>query len=126
MYIFYNNNPAGLRIGDCVVRAISAALNQPWERTYIDLCIEGFMFRDMPSANAVWASYLRSKGFLRHSLPDNCPDCYTIADFARDHKTDVYVVATGSHAVCVKGGNILDNWDSSGETAAYFFAKEKG
>lgn len=102
MYIFYNNNPSGLKIGDCVVRAISTALNQPWERTYIDLCIEGFMFADMPNANQVWASYLRSKGFLRHSLPDNCPDCYTIADFARDHKNGVYVVATGSHAVCVK------------------------
>ena len=64
MYIFYNNSPSGLKIGDCVVRAISTALNQPWERTYVGLCIEGFMFRDMPNANAVWASYLRSKGFL--------------------------------------------------------------
>lgn len=126
MYIFYNNNPEGIRIGDCVVRAISAALNQPWERTYIDLCIEGFMFHDLPNANAIWASYLRSKGFVRRSLPDNCPDCYTIADFAEAHKNGVYVVATGNHAVCVKDGDILDNWDCSGETAAYYFAKEKG
>lgn len=125
MYIFYNNNPKGLKIGDCVVRAISAALDQSWEKTYIGLTIEGFMLVDMPNANQVWASYLRSKGFARHSLPDTCPDCYTIADFARDHKNGVYVVATGFHAVCVKNGNILDNWDCSQETAAYYFAKEK-
>lgn len=124
MYIFFNNNPSGLKIGDCVVRAISAALNQPWERTYIDLCIEGFMFHDLPNANAIWASYLRSKGFVRRSLPDNCPDCFTIADFAEAHKNGVYVVCTGNHAVCVKNGDILDNWDCSGETAAYYFAKE--
>lgn len=125
MYIFFNNNPSGLKIGDCVVRAISTALGQPWERTYVGLCVEGFMFRDMPNANAVWASYLYSKGFKRRSLPDNCPECYTIADFANEHKNGIYVVATGSHAVCVKGGNILDNWDCSEEIAAYFFEKEK-
>lgn len=126
MYIFVNENPAGLKIGDCVVRAISTALNQPWERTYIDLCIEGFMFSNLLNANEVWASYLAYKGFKRHSLPDTCPICYTVADFAAEHPEGVYVVATGSHAVCVKDGNVLDNWDSSGEVAAYYFAKEKG
>ena len=76
MYIFFNNNPQGLKIGDCVVRAISATMNQSWERTYIDLCIEGFTFRDMPNANNVWDSYLKSKGFKRYVVPNTCPDCY--------------------------------------------------
>lgn len=124
MYIFINKNPSGLKIGDCVVRAISTALNQSWERTYIDLCIEGFMFSNLPNANEVWASYLAYKGFKRHSLPDTCPICYTVADFASEHPEGVYVVATGSHAVCVKDGNVLDNWDSSGEVATYYFSKE--
>lgn len=124
MYIFINKNPSGLKIGDCVVRAISTALDQPWERTYIDLCIEGFMFSNLPNANEVWASYLLSQGFKRYPLPDTCPICYTVADFASEHPEGVYVVATGSHAVCVKDGNVLDNWDSSGEVATYYFSKE--
>ena len=124
MYIFYNNNPAGIRIGDCVVRAISAALQQPWERTYIGLCVEGYMFADMPNSNAVWDSYLRSQGFKRHSLPDTCPACYTVEQFAADYPHGVYVVATGSHAVCIKDGNIYDSWNSSGETATYYYSKE--
>ena len=37
MWIEYLNNPFGLRVGDCVIRAISKALNQSWEKTYIDL-----------------------------------------------------------------------------------------
>lgn len=126
MYVFWNNNPKGIKIGDCVVRAISSALNQPWERTYIDLCIEGFMFADMPNANAVWDSYLRSKGFKRYVIPDTCPDsCYTIGRFAEEHPHGTYIVATGSHVVCVAdGGKILDNWDSSGEIPTYFYSKE--
>jgi hypothetical protein len=123
MYVFFNNNPQGLKIGDCVVRAISAAMNQTWERTYIDLCIEGFMYKDMPNANSVWSSYLRSKGWKRHSIPDTCPDCYTVADFAAEHPEGVYIAATGSHAVCIKDGNIIDNWDSSDETVTYYFER---
>ena len=123
MYIFFNNNPQGLKIGDCVVRAISAAMNQSWERTYIDLCIEGFMYKDMPNANSVWASYLHSKGWKRRSIPDTCPDCYTAADFAAEHPKGVYIAATGSHAVCIKNGNIIDNWDSSDETVTYYFER---
>lgn len=124
MYVFFNNNPKGLKIGDCVVRAISAALNQPWERTYIDLCIEGFMFSDMPNSNAIWASYLRSKGFKRSVIPDTCPDCYTLSQFAREHPEGTYIVCTGSHVACIKNGRLLDTWDSSGETVAYYFTKE--
>ena len=123
MYIFFNNNPQGLKIGDCVVRAISAAMNQSWERTYIDLCIEGFIYKDMPNANSVWASYLHSKGWKRRSIPDTCPDCYTAADFAAEHPDGVYIAATGSHAVCIKNGNIIDNWDSSDETVTYYFER---
>ncbi len=124
MYVFFNNNPKGLKIGDCVVRAISAALNQPWERTYIDLCIEGFMFSDMPNSNAIWASYLRSKGFKRYVIPDTFPDCYTILQFAEEHPEGTFIVATGSHVVCVKEGKILDSWDSSMEIPTYYFIKE--
>ena len=124
MYVYWNNNPNGIHIGDCVVRAISAALNQSWERTYIDLCVEGFTFRDMPNANAVWDSYLRYKGYKRYIIPDTCPNCYTIAQFAEDYPHGIYIVATGTHVVCVKNGNILDNWDSSDQIPTYYYSKE--
>ena len=124
MFLFWNNNPKGLKIGDCVIRAISTALNQTWERTYIDLCIEGFLFADMPNSNAVWSSYLINKGYKRRVVPDTCPNCYTIGQFAEDHPTGTYIVATGSHVVCVKDSQVMDNWDSTGETVAYYFTKE--
>ena len=124
MYIYYNNNPNGIKIGDCVVRAISAALNQPWERTYIDLCIEGYLFANLPNANEVWHSYLVSEGYKRYVIPDSCPNCYTIGHFAEDHPQGIYIVATGTHVVCVKNGNVYDNWNSTGETVAYYYSKE--
>lgn len=124
MYIYYNNNPSGAKIGDCVVRAISAALSQKWQKTYIDLCIEGYIHSDMPNSNTVWSSYLIKHGFKQKFVPDTCPACYTISKFAENHKHGIYIVATGTHAVCVKNGDILDNWNSSNEIVSYYFEKE--
>lgn len=124
MYVYYNCNPAGAKVGDCVIRAISTALNQSWEKTYTELCVEGLQMYDMPNANAVWSSYLRSKGYKRYVIPNTCPDCYTIGQFAEDNPQGTYILATGTHAVCVKDSCVLDSWDSSSEIPTYYFAKE--
>ena len=122
MWIEYNPNPLGKRVGDCVIRAISKALNQSWEKIYIDLCLQGFMLGDLPSSNAVWSAYLKHKAFKRHTIED-CPDCYSVEDFCRDHPTGVYVIGTGSHAVCVCDGCVFDAWNSLSETPVYYFEK---
>ena len=85
MYIFYNPNPSRKLVGDCVVRAISKITGNDWEKTYMDICMHGFMLHDMPSANYVWGSYLHDLGFKKTIIPDTCPECYTIEDFCNDH-----------------------------------------
>lgn len=78
----------------------------------------------MPSANHVWGAYLRRHGFRRYALPDVCPDCYTVADFCRDHPSGVYVLALSGHVVCVEDGDYYDTWDSGAEVPAYYWQKE--
>ena len=111
MWIEYLNNPLGLRVGDCVIRAISNALDASKERAYVELCVQGFMMGDLPSSNAVWSAYLRRKGFKRHTIED-CPDCYSIEDFCQDHPKGVYVIGTGTHAVAIIDGCYYDAWQS--------------
>ena len=123
MWIEYNPNPLGKRVGDCVVRAISKALNKPWQETYTDLCVQGFMLGDLPSSNTVWSVYLKHKGFKRHTV-DDCPDCYSIEDFCQEHPQGVFVIGTGSHTVCVCDGCYYDAWQSGDETPLYYFEKE--
>ena len=123
MWIEYNPNPLGLRVGDCVIRAISKALNESWEKVYIDLCVQGFMMGDLPNSNAIFSAYLRHKGFKRHTIED-CPDCYSVDDFCQDHPKGVFVIGTGTHAVCVIDGCYYDAWQSGRETPVYYFEKE--
>lgn len=125
MYRHYNPNPTGARVGDCTVRAISKAIGEDWARTFCGLCAEGMRLCDMPSANHVWGAYLRRRGFRRHALPDTCPDCYTVADFCREHPSGVYVLAISGHVVCVQDGDYYDSWDSGAEAPAYYWQKEE-
>ena len=124
MWIYQNKNPMNNRVGDCVVRALSTALNQEWEKTYTELCIQGLMFCDLPSSNAVWASYLQHKGFKKKIIPDTCPECYTIKDFCEEHPQGRFVLGTGNHAVAVVDGCVFDTWQSEGELPIYYFEKE--
>ena len=72
MYSYFNPNPIkNKRVGDCVIRAISKALNQSWEDTYIDLTIQGYLMGDLLSSNAVWGAYLKSKGFERDIISND-------------------------------------------------------
>ena len=122
---FYNANPEHHRIGDCVIRAISALTGKSWDEVYKDLSMEGFRRRDMPNANNVWGAYLRGLGYTREIVPDTCQDCYTVADFAQDHPDGKYLLALNQHVVAVDSGCWLDTWDSGNETVMYFWRKDE-
>ena len=123
MWQYINKNPRGRSVGDCTVRAISAATGNGWEETYLDLCLFGLLMADMPSSNSVTTAYLRKKGFRLRTISDDCPDCYTIADFCKDHPQGTYIIGTGSHLTTVIDSVLWDSWDSSNECPVYYFEK---
>lgn len=125
MFIEYNPNPTGRRVGDCAVRAVSKALNIDWENAYALIALNGYQMGDMPSSNSVWGSVLRQNGFYRKSLPESCPDCYTAEDFCRDNPKGIYVLGFGTHVATVVDGNIYDSWDSSKEIPQYFWYRKE-
>lgn len=125
MFIEYNPNPTGRRVGDCAVRAVSKALNVDWENAYALIALNGYQMGDMPSSNSVWGSVLRQNGFYRKSLPESCPDCYTAEDFCRDNPKGIYVLGFGTHVATVVDGNIYDSWDSSKEIPQYFWYRKE-
>ena len=121
MFIEYNPNPRGIHTGDCVIRSICKALDKEWEKVYMELTVKGLEKAMWGDTNAVWEKYLSENGFEMHVLQDTCPDCYTIADFADDHPTGTFIVATGTHVVCVQDGNYFDTWDSGSQIPSYYF-----
>ena len=125
MWEKYNPNPRGKAVGDCTVRAIAKATGSDWESAYIGLMLQGFLMADMPSANAITTAYLKGKGFRRRTIPDTCPECYTVRDFCEDHPKGTFVIGTGSHLTTVVDGCLWDSWDSRNETPVYYFEKSE-
>lgn len=123
-YIYFNPNPNKKNVGDCSIRAIACATGYRWDDIYDLLSAKGRILKDMPSSNAVWGSVLQDLGFRRKAIPNTCPDCYTIGDFAKDHPVGTYIVCTGTHVVCIISGNVFDSWDSTQEVPQYYFVSE--
>ena len=124
LWVHYNPNYKNKTVGDCVVRALSKVLSQSWEETHLSLCIESFCMADMPSSNAVWDSLLKSKGFKREIISNNCRNCYTVEDFCADNPEGVFVVGTGTHAIAIIDGKYFDAWNSGSEHPIYYYRKE--
>ena len=125
MWINYNPNPVGRKVGDCAVRAIAAALDIDWETAYSLIAAAGYSMGDMPSSDSVWGAVLRQNGFYRKAVPNTCPECYTAEDFAEDHPHGTYVLAFGGHVATIKDGDIYDSWDSSKEVPQYFWYRKE-
>ena len=124
MFIEYNPNPTGRRVGDCAVRAVAKALGIDWEQAFALLSSNAYAMGDMPSSDSVWGSVLRQNGFYRSTIPDSCPDCYTAEDFCKDNPRGVYVLGFGGHVATVVNGNIYDSWNSSKEIPIYVWYRK--
>ena len=124
MWIEWNPNPAGRRVGDCAVRAVARALDIDWETAYTKIAAAGYAMADMPSSNGVWGAVLRQNGFYREAIPNTCPDCYTAADFCMEHPKGVYVLGFGTHVATVVDGNLYDSWNSLNEIPQYFWYRK--
>lgn len=133
-FIKFNANPMGNETTDCVVRALSVALNKSWYEIYDDICRFGRTMCDMPNSNVVWKAYLKSIGLKEERVENTCPNCQSVIRFSKEHPQGVYIlstceyevangirVATGSHVVCVMDGNYLDTGDSGLDVPLSFF-----
>lgn len=119
MYRPFNPNPYGKNVGDCVIRAICKATNEEWESVYLDICVQGLLEGDMPSANYVWGKWLMRNGFKRYLV-----DGYTVESFAEENPKGTFILMVNEHAVCVHNGDWYDTFDSANEIPFYFYRKE--
>lgn len=121
MFAKYNPNPEAYRTDDCTIRALTKAFNVSWDEAYDALAEHGRELGDMMHKNWVWGDLLIEKGYSRYALPNTCPRCYTVADFAKDHPIGTYILGTGEHVVAVVDGDWYDTWDSGDEVPIIYY-----
>lgn len=125
---FYNQNPKNKYVGDCVIRAISLATEQTWDKVYEDLCQLGFKMKAMPNEPKVYSKYLKDLGWIKHNQPrlaDNRK--YTGKQFCRiEAKGGKKYLAHigGHHIVCINDKRVWDIWDSTEGCIGNYWTKE--
>ena len=111
---YYNANPKNKHTTDCVVRAICTALDQDYGQTVKELTELWLKTGYEMSEAKCFGKYLESKGFMKHKQPrkpDNTK--YTGKEFVKIFDDVCVANLGGNHTVCIKGGKVLDIWDST-------------
>lgn len=122
---YYNPNPRGRRVGDCSTRALAKAIGgDDWYTAFAAQVAEAALRGDETDADDVWGAALRRRGWKRYVIPNECPECYTVRDFCRDHPQGVYILCPHQHVVCVCNGDWYDTWDSGDTVPIYYWVRE--
>lgn len=122
-YRYLNLNPEKHDTQDCTIRAISLFLNKDWDDVYLNVAAEGLKQKRMPSSDSVWGAYLELEGCMAYRIPHECPYCYSVKEFANEHKRGTYLLKVEGHVVCVINGYYYDTWDSGNEIVLYYWER---
>lgn len=121
---FHNANPKNRITTDCVIRAISTALELPYNTVVMEMaemqCKTGYD----PSENKLIDMYLQSKGWVKKYQPRKIDGKkYTGAEFCQEVKegctwgdgdfTRIVANIGGGHTVAIINGKVWDIWDST-------------
>ena len=112
-WVNYNAHPKGLKVSDCVKRAICTAE----ERDYREVSIELNRFKKISGASQFnddknWKKYLETKGYIKLSFqPVKGEPRVTLNDFCLTHTKGNYIISVAKHLTSVKDGKFYDTWD---------------
>ena len=105
MYDYYNANPMGRDIADCVIRALSVLTNRNWRQVYDELTDlagdVGLMFDRVEFVE----DYLDDR-YLRE-----CHYAKTVGEFAEEHPYGKYAITMNGHITALIDGTIIDTFD---------------
>lgn len=120
LFVFYNRNPDYDIEKDCVVRAISTALDEDYYKTERMLEDVGFCY-ECEELEVGCYSYLleRVLGF----------DVYggngrKVSSIVEEYPDKTLLIRVPGHLTCAIYGNLYDTWDCSDETVDRFWIVE--
>lgn len=101
---YYNANPYGNDISDCVVRSLAVLTNRSWREVYDELTDlagnEGLTFDRVEFV----------EDYLDERYPRECHYSKTVEEFAREYPYGRYAVTMDGHITAIINGTIIDTF----------------
>lgn len=131
---YYNANPKNKLAGDCVIRAICTALEEPYEKVYRELLEVSLKCGYVLNEKKCYERYLKEKGWVKHEQPrkwDNTKFtgeewCYEVKSVVYDRRTSwdrIIAHIGGHHTVAIIKGRVWDTWDSTDGCIGNYWTK---
>lgn len=123
-FIRYNNNPRSRKAADCVVRALSLALDKSWYQIYRELSELGLEECRMINEPDLYQLYLKKQDLEKQRMPKR-PDNtrYTVKEFANElaDPDKIYILSIAHHITVIKNKDLYDTWDCSHKSVGNYW-----
>lgn len=107
MFKYYNANPFGNNISDCVIRSISVLTNRDWHDVYDELSDlagdVGLLFSNVEFV----------ENYLDRRYDRECHYAKTVGEFAKERPYGRYAVTMDNHITAIVNGDVIDSFDPS-------------
>ena len=126
-YHFHNANPKGKNANDCVYRAISVALDLPYEDVMRDMTEFALKKGYAPNEDKLVRLYMESKGWATCKEPRDFDNKkISVERFLKiNAPKETLVVKAGSHHITlIKDGKVWDSWDCTKQTIHSYWRKK--
>lgn len=113
------------KCGDCHVRCVCAATGKSWLEVF-DGLYESARKEQYPLGSTEnLTTYLKELGYewvpIKPKRGESRP---TVAEFAKEHPNDKYVIRVSSHVVGGKNGKYMDIWDCGDKSLYGYWIKK--
>ena len=109
---YYNCNPKGIVTGDCVIRAISKALNKHWDNVLKDLTKYSLKYKYFIGCTELYEIYLSDNGWEKHKAPrkkNGKP--YKLIEWLNVFDNSAIVTIDKNHLTYIDNSTLYDVWD---------------
>ena len=107
MFKYYNANPYGNNISDCVIRSLSVLTNRNWHDVYNELSDlankQGLLFSNVEFV----------EDYLDNKYDRECHYSKKVGEFAYEFPKGKYAVTMNNHITAIIDGVIVDTFNPS-------------
>lgn len=129
---FYNANPKGKYTGDCVIRAISTAIQKPYEQVYRELLEVALKTGYSIASKECYSKYLEKQGWKKCNQPRKADNtkytgeewCKLVQQYTFNYPDKIVAHIGGNHIVAIINGKVWDTWDSTDGCIGNYWIKE--
>ena len=107
MFKYYNANPYGNNVSDCVIRSLSVLTNRNWHDVYDELS-------DLANdVGLLFSNVNFVEDYLDKRYKRTCHYSKTLKEFTEEFPKGKYAVTMDNHITAVIDGYIIDSFDPS-------------